>query len=315
MGLTAQILRIEKISPNDGYGLRTVVFFKGCPLRCRWCSTPESQKKASELYYRYVKCAFCGKCMEACPQKLLKKGENRILVDYQNEKCAGCFLCAKVCPAGALSVFGAEMTVGQVMKQILKDEVFYYHSGGGVTLSGGDVLLQAEFAAALLEECRDNGIHTMAELDMYGDFSKVELLLPHLNALYIDIKHMDAQQHKYWTGIDNTIILDNIKRTAMYFAARNKRDAIHIRIPLIWGVNDSAENILTTAKFCEEIGACAELEFLPYHRLGESTYEYLGRDYEFVKTPKMSFEDAYLRVKVLEGESLSFPVKISGHIL
>ena len=116
-----------------------------------------------------------------------------------------------------------DMTVAQVMKQILKDEVFYYHSGGGVTLSGGDVLLQAEFASELLKECRDNGIHTMAELDMYGDFSKVELLLPHLNALYIDIKHMNSRQHKDWTGADNAIILKNIKKTAAYFAAASGR--------------------------------------------------------------------------------------------
>lgn len=312
MSLTARILRIEKISPNDGYGLRTVVFFKGCPLRCGWCSTPESQKKEQELYYRQVKCALCGKCVEVCPQKILKKGADRILADHRNENCAGCFRCAEVCPAGALGVYGAEMTVAQVMKQILKDEVFYFHSGGGVTLSGGDVLLQAEFAAALLKECRENGIHTMAELDMYGDFSKVKLLLPHLNALYIDVKHMDSRQHKRWTGADNTMILENIKKTAAYYNARDKKQAIHFRIPLIWDMNDSAENILETARFCQGTGVCAELEFLPYHRLGESTYGYLDRDYAFAGRPKMSFEEAYQRVKVLEEEKLDFPVKISG---
>lgn len=315
MSLTARILRIEKISPNDGYGLRTVVFFKGCPLRCKWCSTPESQKKAMELYYRPVKCVFCGRCVEACPQKVLKKGKDRILIDFRKETCADCLQCSQVCPTGALSVYGREMTVDQVMKEILKDEVFYFHSGGGVTLSGGDVLQQAEFAAELLKECRDNGIHTMAELDMYGDFSRVELLLPHLNALYIDIKHMNPQQHKYWTGADNAIILKNIKKTAAYFAARNRKNVIHFRIPLIWGVNDSAENILETARFCEETGACTELEFLPYHRLGESTYGYLGQNYELAGKPKMSFEDAYKRVKILKAETLSFPVKISGKVI
>lgn len=312
MSRTARILRIEKISPNDGRGLRTVVFFKGCPLRCRWCSTPESQKRTFELYYRQVKCLHCGTCVKTCPRGLLEMGEKGILTGYRNETCADCFLCAQACPAGALGVYGAEMTVAQVMKQILKDEVFYFHSGGGVTLSGGDVLLQAEFAADLLQECRDNGIHTMAELDMYGDFSNIRRLLPCLNGLYVDIKHMDPEQHKYWTGVDNREILENIRKTADYFRAHNRKTEIHFRIPLIWGVNDSEENILATAEFCRETGACEELEFLPYHRLGESTYEYLGRTYEFAGKPKMTFEDAFQRVKVLQGKELPFPVKISG---
>lgn len=312
MSLTGRILRIEKISPNDGQGLRTVVFLKGCPLRCGWCSTPESQKKAFELYYRPAKCAFCGKCVEACPQKALKKGSDRIILDGCKEDCSDCLLCARVCPTGALGVYGMEMTVEQVMKQILKDEVFYFHSGGGVTLSGGDVLLQAEFAAALLKECRDNGIHTMAELDMYGDFSKVEMLLPYLNGLYIDIKHMDPLEHQRWTGVDNKTILENINKTAAYFKARHLKKAVHFRIPLIWDVNDSEENIIRTAQFCAETGVCEELEFLPYHRLGESTYEYLGRAYAFAGKPKMTFEDACEKARVLRGRKLPFPVKISG---
>lgn len=311
MSREAQILRIEKISPNDGKGLRTVVFFKGCPLRCAWCSTPESQKMAPELYYQPAKCTSCGKCVEACPQKALHQTGDTCRLIIDRDKCRRCGRCAELCPSRALGVYGERMTVEQVLKQILKDEIFYYHSGGGVTLSGGDVLCQADFARELLAGCKDSGIHTMAELDMFGDYERIAMLLPYLDAFYVDIKLMDNIQHQKWTGVDNRTILENTRRAA----ADSKPSALHIRVPLIWNISDTPENIHAVADYCENLSSCAELEFLPYHRLGQTTYAYLWQEYPLAKLPAMSFSDAYKKVSVLKDRSLSFPVKVSGKIL
>lgn len=262
---SAWILRIERISPNDGKGLRTVVFFKGCPLRCKWCAAPESQKMKPESCLR----------------------------------------------AGRAGIFGKEMTTAQVMKEIRKDEIFFYHSQGGVTLSGGDVLCQADFARELLMECKESEIHTMAELDMYGDFENVRKLLPWLDGFYADVKMMDSTLHKKWTGVGNESILENIKKAALICPP----NTISIRVPLIWDINDGRENIQATARYCEELKSCRELEFLPYHSLGLSAYESLGREYELKHLPAMSFADAYEKVKLLKKMDLSFPVKISGKVI
>lgn len=307
MSKTAQILRIEKISPNDGKGLRTVVFFKGCPLKCVWCSTPESQKMASEIYYQAAKCVSCGVCTVNCPQEALSLQNNRIL-QIDRQKCRSCFTCTDVCTTGALGIYGKQMTVKEVLKQILKDEIFYYHSGGGVTLSGGDVLRQADFARELLIGCKEAGIHTMAELDMFGDYECVAKLLPYLDAFYVDLKIMDSIQHKKWTGVDNHTILENTKKAAQ----ECKKGALHVRVPLIWNINDSQENIIKTAEFCKNLASCQELEFLPYHRLGQITYEYLGKTYALEQLSAMTWKDAWERVKCLEELQLPFETKIAG---
>lgn len=303
----ARILRIERLSPNDGRGLRTVVFFKGCPLHCAWCSTPESQCGLPELFYKKEKCVSCGKCISVCPNGALHFNEETKKVNIDRNKCKKCFACTKVCLKNAIGVYGETMTVNQVMKQILKDEVFYFHSQGGITLSGGDVLGQAEFAREVLKKCKESGIHTMAELDMYGTYKNIEMLLPYLDAFYVDIKLMDPVMHKKYTGVDNRTILENIRK-----ASAHKKGALHVRIPLIWNVNDSRENIQDTAEFCKSLDSCAELEFLPYHRLGQITYEYLGRDYAFTNDPPMTYEQAYEKTGFLKEMKLPFPVKISG---
>ena len=302
---TACILRIEKISPNDGHGLRTVVFFKGCPLRCAWCSTPESQRLQPELCYKAARCVHCGRCVQACPQGALTLDKHHRL-HFDRKSCTDCGRCADICPQDALSFYGKAMTLDAVMKEIRKDEIFYHHSGGGVTLSGGDVLLQADFAAALLKACQDNAIHTMAELDMYGDFSRIAQLLPHLDALYADLKLMNPTAHKRWTGVDNTSILDNIRRAA------EQHPALHIRVPLIPGVNDDAENLLATLDFCQSLAACAELEFLPYHRLGTATYAALFRDFALAELSAMSRETALQKLAVLADQKADFPIRLSG---
>lgn len=249
MEKTAKILRIEKISLNDGSGLRTVIFFKGCPLRCAWCSTPESQACYEEVYYQPQKCTLCGRCVEVCPNGALKLDPQAGQVLRNHTLCTNCAACVSICNRKAQGVYGRDMTLHQVMKHIHRDEVFYFHSGGGVTLSGGDILMQAEFARDVLRKCKESCIHTSAELDMFGSYEKIEMLLSDLDELYVDIKLMDAEQHKKWTGRDNQGILNNIRRAAMDC----KKDSLHIRVPLIPGVNDSPKNILETVDFCKDL--------------------------------------------------------------
>lgn len=302
------ILRIEKISPNDGQGLRTVVFFKGCPLRCAWCSTPESQCAKRELYYQPNKCLHCARCIKACPQGALSVAANRRGVVRDKGKCVHCYNCVAVCPSHATGLYGETMTVEQVMAEIRKESLFYFFSGGGVTLSGGDVLLQADFARAILMACKEDAIHTMAELDMFGAYDNVRQILPYLDGYYVDIKLMDTEQHRRWTDQGNESILENIRRAAADFP----QTPLRVRIPLIPGVNDSEENLAATVSFCRELPSCAALEFLPYHRLGAATYGYLDRDYAMENRPSMTEEQARARIRFLSAANLPFFIHVAG---
>ncbi len=302
-------MRIEKISLNDGPGMRTVIFLKGCPLRCAWCSTPESQQFEPEVYYVKKKCVGCGKCVKACKQQALTFNSESKTVVRNRTRCVNCFDCVAVCPTCAQGCYGKDMTVSQVMQHVHRDEVFYFHSQGGVTLSGGDILCQPEFTQAILQECQDSGIHTMAEMDMYGNYDRIGMLLPYLDAFFVDIKHMNGVEHEKWTGKKNDSILANIRRASKECI----KDAIHVRVPVIWGVNDSEENIRETIEFCRELSNCAELEFLPYHRLGRSTYDYLDREYQLPALPTMTGKEIRDKLAFLKGMDLPFPVHFASN--
>ena len=300
------VLRIEKISPNDGQGLRTVVFLKGCPLRCRWCSTPESQSRRPELFYKAPKCTHCGRCLKACPQGALSVGEDRRTLVRDHEKCIRCGKCVEACYFGAQGFYGGTMTVDEVMYEIRRDSLFHFFSQGGVTISGGDVLLQADFAAEILRRSKEECLHTMAELDMFGDCENVRKIFPYLDGCFTDIKLMDPEEHRKWTGVSNETILRNISQ-----ASREFPDVpIHARVPLIPGVNDSPENLRATAEFCGTLPSLAELEFLPFHRLGSSAYEYLGRQYEFQNMEALAEEEAEKIIQVIDAEKYSFPIRV-----
>lgn len=306
MEQTAPILRIEKISLQDGSGLRTVVFFKGCPLHCAWCSTPESHSATPERAYQANKCTLCGRCVQACPSGALSFSPDKGL-SWDSGKCTQCLRCAAACPTGATKVYGEYQTVAQVMRHIHRDEVFYFHSGGGVTLSGGDVLCYPDFAHALLTECKESLINTAAELTMYGDYDRIRQVYPLLNTALIDLKCMDSALHQKWTGQPNDGILQNIHRAAHEFPDVD----IHIRVPLIWGVNDDPASIRQTAEFSASLPHCTALEFLPYHRLGQQTYAYLDRPYPLADLPTMTLPEARDKVACLSGRDWPFPVLIS----
>lgn len=256
--LTGKVLRIEKTSIHDGEGLRTVVFLKGCPLKCKWCSTPESQ-------YRYSHCA-----------------------------------------AG----YGKDMTVSEVVKEVCKDSIFFFHSGGGVTISGGEVLMQSEFALEILKECRLEGMQTAVETSLYGDYeTKIRPLLPFLSAMYIDFKIYDDGKHQYYTGVSNALIKNNLLRLQEEF-----QGCIHIRIPSVPGVNLDAENGRKTAGFLKPLTKVKDIELLPYHKLGTDTYRKLDVEYEL---PKAKTPDSDEMRKMAEAIKMADPdriVKIKGEL-
>jgi pyruvate formate lyase activating enzyme len=273
--LSGSVLRIERSSIHDGQGLRTVIFLKGCPLDCPWCSTPESKEFSFEKGYDAHLCTACGRCINTCPQRAIHFSENKKSIQTDASKCIKCFQCFDVCPNNAVKKYGMSLTAAQVMEEISKDEIFFYHSGGGVTLSGGEPLCQADFSAEVLKECKRLGIHTAVESSFHVDYANIKIILPYLDALLVDIKHMDSQRHEDWTGKDNALILENIRKTDR---SRYPLEII-VRIPLLPGYNDSDENLLATLNFCQSLNKLKEIELLPYHRLGKDTYRLLGKNY------------------------------------
>lgn len=271
MSLTGQIFNIQRFSIHDGPGIRTTVFLKGCSLGCQWCHNPESLARHPELVFFASKCIGCGRCFEACPSGALTlEGEQR---HYRVERCRLCGRCTEACYAEALVMEGREATPEEVVTEVLKDKPFYDNSGGGATLSGGEPLLQPDFAAAVLARCHDHDVHTCLDTAAHVPWSAFEAVLPHTDLVLLDLKIMDGQRHKEATGADNARILDNARRLAEA-ACR-----IVVRVPIVPGHTDDDDNIGAIADFLRDFPNLDHLELLPYHRFAESKYHRLRRAY------------------------------------
>ena len=265
-----RVFNIQRYSIHDGGGIRTLVFLKGCPLRCPWCCNPESQKSEPELGFIESRCvgsSACGApCLSACPLEAIHlNGQGKPVVDRKT--CDACGKCAEACSRDALKVVGREMTVDEVMKEVEKDQAFYRRSSGGMTVGGGEPLAQYGFAAELLKAAQEAYLHTALETAGYAPWSHLEVVLKHVDLLQFDLKHMDPAKHQELTGHSNEVILGNLKRV---LSMKAPRDVI-IRIPVVPGCNDSVENIREIARFVAEIGF-NQAELIPYHRLGISKY-------------------------------------------
>lgn len=306
--IVGSLLRIERTSIHDGPGLRTVIFLKGCPLRCRWCSTPESQRFDPERGYAADRCTRCGVCMDVCPEGALFMPEDGLKVRTDVSKCSHCFICVSKCPQGAIKKYGSLMSVRAVVREITKDEIFFYYSGGGVTISGGEPFRQPDFSAAVLRECRERGIHTAIESCLHEPYKSIEKALPWLNLCYVDIKHMDGESHKRWVGPDNSLILANIRRVDRCEYPLE----IVVRIPLIPGANDSDTNLTKTAEFCKSLKRLKHLELLPYHRLGVETYNYLEREYSLKELVPPTRDWILERASFLSQRIPGVSIKIGG---
>lgn len=273
MSAVGIIFNIQKFSIHDGPGIRTLVFFKGCPLRCLWCCNPESQRPEPEPGYHPEKCFGCGRCVAQCSRGVLALREDRAL-DISRGACRGeCPDCARVCPDRALAWYGKAYTVAEVMSVVEQDALFYTRSGGGLSVSGGEPLMQPAFLLELLEEAGRRRISAALESCACVPEATFLSVMPHVDYLMVDIKHMDDETHKRLTGASNRLILSNIRAVRRAFPNL----PLTIRTPVVPGCNDTEENVTASARFARSLGA--EYELLPYHRMGRSKYDSLGREY------------------------------------
>jgi pyruvate formate lyase activating enzyme len=275
---TGRIFNIQRYSLHDGSGIRTLVFLKGCPLRCLWCSNPESQKSTPELGFIEVRCVgqeACGApCVPACPEEaVLANGRDKPAID--RSVCNNCGECAEACDHDALKLVGREMSVADVLAEVEKDRAFYRRSGGGVTIGGGEPMAQYGFTSALLEAAQEEYLHTALETSGHVAWKHLERVLRYVDLLHFDLKHMGPRRHEELTGQSNELILGNLGKV---LRIKDPQDVV-IRIPVIPGCNDSIENIRRSAMFVAELGF-SQIELIPYHALGASKYRQYGMVYQ-----------------------------------
>ncbi len=296
------IFNIQRFSIHDGPGIRTVVFFKGCPLNCRWCSNPESRKNTVELVYDQKKCIGCLSCRSACGyDAILPASDNKIKID--REKCTTCLACVAACPKHALYTEGRYYTVDALMTEVIKDQVFFEGSGGGVTLSGGEPLAQGEFATAFLKALKSAGIHTVVETSGYVDTDVFKKAVEYIDLLYFDVKHYDDEKHMEKTDVSNHMILQNLK-----YAASIKKDIV-ARIPMIPGFNDSLDDSQEYVDLLTEYGVNT-VHLLPFHQYGSGKYDLLGLEYEYKNVANT--RDEALRENMEIFKRHGFKVQIGG---
>lgn len=301
MEKTANVFDIERFATKDGPGIRTLVFMKGCPLACHWCANPESQVSRSEVIYYADRCAGCGRCLKICPQGAISRDDKYGLLTSV-EKCSLCGLCVDECYRAARKILGKQFTVSELLSEILKDEPFYLTSGGGVTFSGGEPLLQAEFISDVSKACRARGIHVAIETCGFVPWKNFQTLLPQLDLIFYDLKHTDAQKHRQATGVDNKKILENLLELAKSF------DNLTVRIPVVPGFNDTLEEFEKMFEFLAKLKKLQSVELLPYHRLGSSKYKGLGRNYLLEGVSALTPND--LSSFLEAGKKRSLPVRI-----
>jgi pyruvate formate lyase activating enzyme len=304
---TGVVFDIRRFSVHDGPGLRTTVFFKGCPLRCLWCHNPESQHRRSERLFWAERCLQCQTCVTTCPQGAIHWDGSQPITD--NEKCTLSGACVAACYADARQLAGRTMTVNEVMSEVVRDISFYESSGGasengasvqrgGVTFSGGEPLLQADFLLALLAACKDTDIHTALDTSGFATWETLDRIRPLVDLFLYDIKLMDPSRHRKFTLVFNTRILENLQRLSRL--GHN----IILRVPIIPGVNDDLENLRATGAFAASLSSVSRLDLLPYHHAAMSKYERLHRTYRLPWLTTPSEERLAEIAHVFEGFGL-----------
>jgi pyruvate formate lyase activating enzyme len=265
----AKMFDIQRFSIHDGPGIRTILFMKGCSLNCPWCCNPESINNKEEIGFSIDKCIGCGRCMRACPYEAIWDDEAG--KHFKRERCDLCEekFCAQECPAKAIELFGREISVHDAIAEVQKDVIFFRNSHGGVTFSGGECLLQAEFVKDVLKKCKEIGVNTAIETSSCCQWSDYEKVIPYTDLFLCDVKHVNKKTFEKTIGLGYDLIMENLKKLS------KMQKNIIIRTPVIPGFNDDEESIRAISQFVKELGVC-EFHLLPYHRLGKTKYEKLG---------------------------------------
>ena len=296
--IIGRIYDIQGYAVHDGPGIRTTVFTKGCPLQCLWCHSPESQRLEDELSFLPVKCLGTELCEDACisacpkgavsklrPEKSLRDGSMITKVQIDRSVCDNCLKCAEACLGRALRASGREISTEEAYRRVEKDR-FFFRDGGGATISGGEPMYQFDFTLALAKKLREGGIHVCLDTTGFAPAERFLEILPYVDLFLYDLKHMDPMRHQRLTGVPNCLILDNARLLASHGAA------LQIRIPVIPKLNDSRENLVRTAEFCVELGAAVKtVQLLPYHNMGRSKYDRIGREYRIKNIDPPSEDD------------------------
>ena len=296
MEVKGVIFNIQKFSIHDGPGIRTTVFLKGCPLRCKWCSNPESQLSRVQIMYHSDNCVYCQNCVRTCPEEAVTAaGDSRIHIDFK--KCTGCLACVHECPGRALTNEGESKTIDEVMEMCMQDYDFYEESGGGVTISGGEGMLQPDFVEALLLSLKEKGIHTAIETTGCVAPEVFHRLAPLFDLLLFDVKHYDSEMHRRGTGVGTGLIQQNL------CWAQEQGINILPRIPVIPGFNAELPDAEGLAELLHGFGF-DRVQLLPFHQMGERKYEFLNRNYEMTGVQALHPEDLTEYQKIFLGQGI-----------
>lgn len=305
----ATIFNIQKYNMYDGPGVRTLIFFQGCPLRCKWCANPEGMIRKPRIMFKSNMCVDCGACVDVCPVgKHVFSNETMKHEVRRDIDCIGCNKCVDACLKSALSVVGEVKTISELLEIVEEDRTFYEVSGGGVTLGGGEVLMQPEAASSLLMACKQEGINTAIETCGYAKLESVLKVAEFTDLFLFDIKHINSDKHFQWTGVRNEQILENLQELL------RRKYNVKIRMPLLKGVNDCQDDIENVMKFLtpfKDYKNFKGVDLLPYHKMGVNKYNQLGVEYPITGDPSLSNED----LDRIEGwiKKYDLPVKVIRH--
>lgn len=304
----AFIFNKQKYNMYDGPGVRTLVFFKGCPLRCKWCSNPEGLERKYQIMFKPTTCVSCGSCVPVCPQKIHSISSSGEHIIDRSIDCIGCGQCVEACIPDALKVSGEQVPISELLEYVEQDRAFYDQSGGGVTLGGGEVTAQPEAAINLLQACKQEGLHTAIETCGYTKKETILRFAEYVDLFLFDLKHIEPERHFELTGVRNEMILENLEELIM------KRNHVKVRMPMLKGINDSEAEIRGVIEFLKPFRNFKNFEgidLLPYHKLGVNKYVQLGMDYPIKGDP--SLDDADL--DRIEGwiREYDFPVSVIRH--